>query len=124
LARTGATQGSCAKPEGTNSLELQAQSIADSTKVNFLNIRPLMCEDETCPAVIDGLIPTKDDSHLTPQFSAFVAPALALALNLGGRHTIAIVPIAVPPLKVTWPGATTTTTTVATVTTTSTPGPS
>jgi len=124
LARTGATQGSCAKPEGTNSLELQAQSIADSTKVNFLNIRPLMCEDETCPAVIDGLIPTKDDSHLTPQFSAFVAPALALALNLGGRHTIAIVPIAVPPLKVTWPGATTTTTTVASVTTTSTPGPS
>ena len=80
-----------------------------------------MCEDETCPAVIDGLIPTKDDSHLTPQFSAFVAPALALAINLGGRHTIPIVPVAVPPIKPTWPGATTTTTTLAT--TTSTPGP-
>ncbi len=122
LARTGATQGSCAKPEGTNSLEVQARNIAASTKVNFLNIRPLVCEDETCPAVIDGLIPTKDDSHLTPQFSAFVAPALALAINLGGRHTIPIVPVAVPPIKPTWPGATTTTTTLAT--TTSTPGPS
>jgi hypothetical protein len=124
LARTGATQGSCAKPEGSNTLEMQAQTIAASTKVDFLNIRPLMCEEETCPAVIDGLIPTKDDSHLTPQFSAFVAPALALAINLGGRNTIAIVPVAVPPLKVTWPGATTTTTTIATVTTTSTLGPS
>ena len=70
-----------------------------------------MCEDETCPAEIGGYIPTKDDAHLTPQFSAFVAPALALSLNLGGRHTIKIVPVAVPPLKVTWPGATTTTTT-------------
>jgi hypothetical protein len=52
---------------------------------------------------------------LTPQFSAFVAPALALALNLGGRDTIKIVPVAVPPIKVIWPGATTTTTTTTTV---------
>jgi hypothetical protein len=123
LARPGATQGTCAKPEGSNALELQAQGIAASTKVDFLDIRPLSCEDNICPAVIDGLIPTKDRAHLTPQFSAFVAPALALALNLGGHHTIDIVPIAVPPLKVTWPGATTTTTTLA-VTTSTTPGSS
>jgi hypothetical protein len=120
LARVGATQGTCAKPEGSNSLELQAKGIATSTKVDFLDIRPLMCEDAICPAVIDGLIPTKDRAHMTPQFSAFVAPALALSLNLGGSHTIAIVPVAVPPLKVTWPTATTTTT----PTTTTTLGPS
>jgi hypothetical protein len=47
-----------------------------------------------------------------------VAPALALALNLGGRNTIAIVPVAVPPFNVTWPTAPTTTTTTIT------PGPS
>jgi len=122
LARAGATQGTCAKPEGSNAFEVQARRIATSTKVDFLDIRPLSCEDGICPAVINGLIPTKDDSHMTPQFSAFVAPALALALNLGGRNTIAIVPVAVPPLKVTWPGATTTTTTIAPVTTTTTPG--
>jgi hypothetical protein len=115
LARVGATQGTCARPEGSNSLEVQAQNIATTRKVDFLDIRPLMCEDETCPAEIGGFIPTKDDAHLTPQFSAFVAPALALSLNLGGRNTIKIVPVAVPPLKVTWPGATTTTTTIATV---------
>jgi len=120
LARAGATQGTCAKPEGSNSLEMQARSIASSTKVDFLDIRPLSCEDKICPAVIDGLIPTKDRAHLTPQFSAFVAPALALALNLGGSHTISIAPVAVPPLKVTWPTATTTT--IAPVTTTTTPG--
>jgi hypothetical protein len=76
-----------------------------------------MCEDETCPAVIGGFIPTKDSAHLTPQFSAFVAPALALALNLGGRNTIKIVPVPVPPVAPTWPGATTTTTTSTTTTT-------
>ncbi len=123
LARAGATQGTCAKPEGSNSLEMQAKSIAASTKVDFLDVRPLSCEDQICPAVIGGLIPTKDRAHLTPQFSAFVAPALALALNLGGRHVIDIVPVAVPPYKATWPGATTTTT-FATVTTSTTPGAS
>lgn len=116
LARPGATQGSCAKPEGTNSFEIKARNIAASAKVNFLDIRPLMCEDATCPAVIDGFIPTKDFAHLTKQFSAFVAPALALSLNLGGRNTIPIVPVAVPPLKVTWPGPTTTTTDETTTT--------
>jgi hypothetical protein len=79
-----------------------------------------MCEDKTCPDVIGGFIPTKDSGHLTPQFSAFVAPALALALNLGGRNTIKLVPITVPPLKPTWPGATTTTTSTTTTTTTTT----
>jgi SGNH domain (fused to AT3 domains) len=115
LARPGATQGTCARPEGSNSLEMQAQKIATTRKVDFLDIRPLMCEDGTCPAEIGGFIPTKDRAHLTPEFSAFVAPALALALNLGGHDTIKIVPIAVPPLKVTWPGATTTTTTTTTI---------
>jgi SGNH domain (fused to AT3 domains) len=116
LAQAGATQGTCARPEGSNARELQAQKIATTRKVNFLDIRPLMCDDKTCPAVIGGFIPTKDSAHLTPQFSAFVAPALALALNLGGRNTIKIVPVAVPPIKVTWPGATTTTTSTTTTT--------
>jgi hypothetical protein len=122
LARPGATQGTCARPEGSNALELQAQNIATSRKVNFLDIRPLMCDADVCPAEIGGFIPTKDDAHLTPQFSAFVAPALALSLNLGGHNTIKIVPVAVPPLKVTWPGATTTTTTTTTVASSSTRG--
>lgn len=115
LAQADATQGTCTRPEGSNAHVIQAEKIAATTKVNFLDIRPLMCEDKTCPAVIGGFIPTKDSAHLTPQFSAFVAPALALALNLGGRDTIKIVPVAVPPIKVIWPGATTTTTTTTTV---------
>jgi hypothetical protein len=117
LAQAGATQGTCARHEGSNSHERQAQKIATTRKVDFLDIRPLMCDDQICPAVIGGFIPTKDSAHLTPQFSAFVAPALALALNLGGRNTIKIVPVAVPPLQPTWPGATTTTTTATTTTT-------
>jgi SGNH domain-containing protein len=127
LAQAGATQGTCARPEGSNARELEAHKIAVTRKVDFLDIRPLMCDDQTCPAVIAGFIPTKDSAHLTPQFSAFVAPALALALNLGGRNTIKMVPIAVPPMKPVWPGATTTTTTttttVASVESASTRGP-
>ena len=117
LAKAGATLGTCAKAETTNTLETEAQGIATSTGVNFLNVRPLACEDEICPAVINGLIPTKDGAHLTPQFAVFLAPALALALNLGGNHTIAFVPVAVPPAS-----STTTTTTTTSTTTTTTAG--
>jgi hypothetical protein len=117
LTAPGATLGMCAKAEPRYSLETQAQSIATSTKVNFLNVRPLFCENKICPAVIHGIIPTTDGAHLTTQFAIFLAPALAQALNLGGTHTIAFVPVALTPGSVT---TTTTSTTTTTTTTTST----
>jgi hypothetical protein len=46
--------------------------------------------------VIDGIIPTADGSHVTPQYSAFVALALDEGINLTGGHTIAIVSVPVP----------------------------
>jgi hypothetical protein len=46
--------------------------------------------------VIDGIIPTADGSHVTPQYSAFVALALDEGINLTGGNTIAIVSAPVP----------------------------
>jgi hypothetical protein len=50
----------------------------------------LFCDDALCPAVINGLIPTWDGKHLTPQYSTFLAPALESALNVLGTKVVPI----------------------------------
>jgi hypothetical protein len=112
LVAPGATLLSCLSPQAEPSLQISAQNIATATKVNYLDISPLACDGGFCPAVIDGIIPTKDGAHMTPEFSAFVAPTLGPALNLGGTNTIAIVPVPVPPAPSSTTGTTTTTATV------------
>jgi len=62
-----ATQGTCLSSESVLSTKVQAQvqAIASSTRVQSLNMTNLFCDDDLCPAVINGLIPTWDGKHLT-----------------------------------------------------------
>jgi hypothetical protein len=92
LLQTGATQGSCLSSQTVLSTKVQVkvQDIATSTRVQSLNMTNLFCDDALCPAVINGLIPTWDGKHLTPQYSTFLAPALESALNVLGTKVVPI----------------------------------
>lgn len=106
-----ATQGTCLRYEPPLRIGAQVKThdIAKVMHVQYLDITPLLCDAHLCPSVIDGIIPTADGSHVTPQYSAFVALALDEGINLTGGHTIAIVSVPVP---VPSPSPSTTTSTV------------
>jgi peptidoglycan/LPS O-acetylase OafA/YrhL len=106
LLSSGATQGTCLVPDPAARVtaQVQAAAIAAKTHVQYLDVTNLFCDQGLCPAVIDGLIPTYDGAHLTPQYSAFLAPALGPALNLAGTHTVPIIQVPLPAT----PGTTTT----------------
>lgn len=93
-----ATQGTCLRHESPLRIAVQVQThaIAEVMHVQYLDITPLLCDARRCPSVIDGIIPTADGSHVTPQYSTFVALALDNGVNLTGSRTIAIVPVPVP----------------------------
>jgi hypothetical protein len=93
-----ATQGTCLRRESPRRIAAQVRTRALATvmHVQYLDVTPLLCDARRCPSVIDGIIPTADGSHVTPQYSAFVAPAFDKGLNLTGNHTVAIVPVSVP----------------------------
>ena len=84
-------------------IQTHVVAIVASTHVQTLNVTDLLCDQGLCPAVIDRLIPTYDGAHLTPQYSAFLAPELETALNLTGSNTVPFVAVPLP-------SATTTTT--------------
>jgi peptidoglycan/LPS O-acetylase OafA/YrhL len=92
LLQSGATQGTCLSSEAVLGTKVQAkvQAIASSTRVQSLDMTNLFCDDALCPAVINGLIPTWDGKHLTPQYSTFLAPALESALNVLGTKVMPI----------------------------------
>jgi len=93
-----ATQGTCLRHESPQRIATQVKThaIAKVMHVEYLDITPLLCDEGLCPSVIDGIIPTADGSHVTPQYSAFVALALDEGINLTGGNTIAIVSAPVP----------------------------
>jgi SGNH domain (fused to AT3 domains) len=113
-----ATQGTCLRRESPQriSAQVETQAIASYMHVQYLDITPLLCDAGLCPSVIDGIIPTADGSHVTPQYSSFVALALDHAINLPGGHTIPIVSAPVPST-----GPTPTTSTVPVPTTSTVP---
>jgi len=92
LLQSGATQGTCLSSEAVRVTKVQAQvqAIASSTGAQSLDMTNLFCDDAVCPAVINGLIPTWDGKHLTPQYSTFLAPALESALNVLGTKVVPI----------------------------------
>ncbi len=102
LLQSGATQGSCLsnQTELSNEVEAKVQDIASNTGVQSIDMTNLFCDDALCPAVINGLIPTWDGKHLTPQYSTFLAPALETALNVLGTKVVPIGSLTVESTKI------------------------
>ena len=98
LLYLNSTQGTCLRHESPRRVAVQVKTHAIATvmHVQYLDITPLLCDERRCPSVIDGIIPTADGSHVTPQYSTFVALALDAGINLTGGHTVAIVSAPVP----------------------------
>jgi hypothetical protein len=92
LLQSGATQGSCLSIQSVLSTRVEAkvQDIASSTGVQTIDMTHLFCDEALCPAVINGLIPTWDGKHLTPQYSTYLAPALETALDVLGTKVVPI----------------------------------
>ena len=57
----------------------------DDKGVSWVNINKYLCRKGTCPAVIGGVIPYRDENHLTVTYSIslvpYVLPAVAKALR-------------------------------------------
>lgn len=117
-----ATQGTCLRHEPQLRIHVQEEThnLAREMHVQYLDITPLLCDAQLCPSVIDGIIPTADGSHVTPQYSAFVATAFDMGLNLAGSDTSAIVSVPVPSTTTSTSTSTSTSTPTSTSTSTST----
>ena len=55
----------------------EQEAAAGLSHVQVLDLSDLFCDAAICPAVKNGLIVYRDDSHITAQFAASLAPALA-----------------------------------------------
>ena len=98
LTTTGATQKSCLWPESdkVRTHDTQSAAIAAAARVQYLDITNFFCNAASlCPSVINGLIPYYDGAHLTPQYSTYLASALAHALNLSGPNVITPVAVSI-----------------------------
>ena len=86
LLTRGATQGTCLKTLRPLVIALNHQSarVARAGHSQFLNTFGWFCHAARCPSLINGLVPFYDGAHLTPEYSRYLGPALADALNLTG----------------------------------------
>ncbi len=89
LLKPGATQGSCLWPLTAARVQLtdQAHAIATAAHIQFLDVTPWFCANALCPSLINDVVPYKDGAHVTPQYSAYLVPAMITALGLS-RGTV------------------------------------
>jgi peptidoglycan/LPS O-acetylase OafA/YrhL len=72
------TQRATALDDGVFRAEKEAA--AGLSHVSVLDLSDLFCDDDVCPAIKDGLVVYRDESHLTEPFSRSLAPGLAKRL--------------------------------------------
>jgi len=56
------------------------QQVALDLELSFIDMAPFICTPSLCPAVIDGTIVWRDDSHMTATYVRYLAPALKQAV--------------------------------------------
>ncbi len=74
-ARSAALAGIAA----TRAAEFAA--LASDGRAAVFDPLPFLCDERSCPVVIDGLLVYRDESHLTARFSRHLAPALDAAIR-------------------------------------------
>jgi hypothetical protein len=63
---------------GTTNQELE---IAQRTGATSINPTPWFCATRTCPVIVDHILLYRDNAHMTPEWSRFIAPVLAAVLT-------------------------------------------
>jgi len=58
----------------------EAEAVANLRYVKLVDLTPYICAGDPCPVTRDGMIIYRDEDHLSTQYSAFLAPALAGSL--------------------------------------------
>jgi hypothetical protein len=98
LTKLGATQRTCLwnEPLSRADATVDVSRIAASERVQFIDVTPWFCDEGSCPSLIADYLPYYDGSHLTPQFSEFLASDLGDALNLSGNSTVQPLEIRLP----------------------------
>jgi peptidoglycan/LPS O-acetylase OafA/YrhL len=71
---------------------VRERAAAQATGAGLVNLNPLICPADPCPAVVNGMIVYRDTHHLTATFARSLAPALNRALT----RILAPVPAAMP----------------------------
>ncbi|HEY3005387.1 MAG TPA: SGNH hydrolase domain-containing protein, partial [Kribbellaceae bacterium] len=84
LAPRNATTGSCAAPEPRITRERNEiwKRAAAAAGAHFVDLRPWMCDQRTCPLVIGNVIVYRDTNHVTTTFAATLRPGLQSKLGL------------------------------------------
>jgi peptidoglycan/LPS O-acetylase OafA/YrhL len=59
----------------------QLAAAAQAAGATFLDLRPVLCMDTTCPPIIGNQLVWTDTQHLTPEFSATLGPWFAQQLR-------------------------------------------
>jgi len=54
--------------------------VARSTGVSPIDPRPWFCASRTCPVIVGHILLYRDNAHMTPQWSRFIAPVFASAI--------------------------------------------
>ena len=52
------------------------KAAAQAADAEYLDLNPYLCNEETCPTIIDNLLVYRDEQHLTATFSARLAEPL------------------------------------------------
>ena len=97
LLTNGATQGTCLVHETPQVINDQVATahVAATTGVQYVNVTAWFCNRELCPSLINDIVPYYDAlGHVTLEYSKFLGPDMATALNLTG--TLIRSPVAIP----------------------------
>jgi len=57
-------------------------TVASATGIPVISTLPWICNENNCPAIVDGTLVSPDGSHLTPQFAKVLQPKIKNSIDL------------------------------------------
>ncbi|MBD3781320.1 MAG: hypothetical protein IE923_18930 [Micrococcales bacterium] len=79
----GSGSDPCTRPRGevvVEDLAMTAAASVDAPGLGVVDLYPAFCDDDTCHAVVGGVITHRDSNHLTSTFAASLAPRIEQGL--------------------------------------------